>query len=200
MKTKNILLIDDEVPNKKYFIKILPVDGDIKDGDIITGKNEVSVIVGRKSKHGLQPWALEEIPNIIDFKKSKLFLCSKDIQVDDEVWDSLKNRKLFVKEVKGFLFGIGATVYDKDNLTHCYNTFYKIIGEVSPKAIWVKEGDEFDEEDMMFEIFIKNQIYKNYKKTEDAIIDYKNLSNSIKKHTDLKMVCKLKCPTCKSYH
>lgn len=108
----------------KYFAKYLPVEGQIKEGDKVTGY-----------KGDVESERMAGFMNAVDtgdFKKLKLFLCSRDIQVDDKVEVPLltdtrqanANNLKFFKECKG----------------------YKVIGEISPDALtYVKEGDEFDE-------------------------------------------------------
>lgn len=76
-------------------------------------------------------------------KKVKLFLCSRDIQAGDTFFDNVGRKWENAEECyakvareaneKNFEYGKGS---------------YKIIGEISPNAIWVKEGDEFDEEEI----------------------------------------------------
>lgn len=64
----------------------------------------------------------------------KPYLCSKDIQVGDLV---------FVPNEEE-----AGNVTDDTDLTYWKEkNSYKVIGEISPEATWVKEGDEFDEED-----------------------------------------------------
>jgi hypothetical protein len=95
---------------KQYFAKYLPVEGEIKEGDIVIG---------------------------MDGKKVKLFLCSRNIQVGDKVLDIRTNTW---KEVNN---SCGVELYkQKPN-----DIQFKVIGEISPNAKWVKEGDEFEEND-----------------------------------------------------
>lgn len=69
-----------------------------------------------------------------DFIKAKLFLCSRIIQVGDELIDSS---------------GFTRIVESEDHLSKLTvlissGEVGKKIGEISPDAKWVKEGDEFD--------------------------------------------------------
>lgn len=115
--------------SKKYFTKYLPVEGEIKVGDVylqnligIGFPNEIRIYTGGK---------LEARD-----KKVKLFLCSRDITVDD----------------------FGTTYHSsEDTLIATENThwrikdfgYYKIIGEISPDVTWVKEGAEFSEDEVI---------------------------------------------------
>lgn len=88
----------------KYFTKYIPVEGEIKEGDMIRHPT-----TGNVSTH-FDGDGVHWINNHTDWKKVKLLLCSRDITLDDCV--------------------------------------IKVIGEISPDAIWVKEGDEFEEDEV----------------------------------------------------
>lgn len=117
--------------NKPYFAKYLPVEGEIKEGDWVLSSHK---------DPNLGPWLYhligkeweeyEEDCKWYPGKKAKLFLCSRDIQVGDKVqW--CYGTMNFIEEQRTFLEEVDA---------------FKVIGEISPKAIWVKEGDEFEED------------------------------------------------------
>lgn len=118
---------------KPYFAKYLPVEGEVKMGDKFL---DPELGIGtRRSEEG-----------VYDFQKVKLFLCSKDIKVGDEICDDNDSSE-FCEVMK----------VDGDNLTIIYHgkeetvsRLYtmKVIGEISLKDTWVKEGDAFDEEDI----------------------------------------------------
>jgi len=103
---------------KKYFAKYLPVEGEIKDDDMSQYNNITGIHSG---------WA-EHCKGLA--RRVKLFLCSRDIEPGDKVYSDFDNGYLGIakKKSEGFNF--------------------KMIGEISPEATWVKEGDEFDEEDV----------------------------------------------------
>lgn len=115
--------------NKPYFTKCLPVEGEIIKGDKYfsnEGKVENAIVEGPYHQ-----W----------LKRAKLFLCSRDIQVGDEyfIGDGVK---YYCKTVKnGKVHAQAPMIAD---LKDCY----KVIGEISPKATWVKEGMEFDEDEI----------------------------------------------------
>lgn len=91
----------------------------------------------------------------------KLFLCSRDIQIGDRVQvdvllNGVYNEFVFEKEcvengirVQQFT-GVGVYVHYPDSDE---GNLFKVIGEISPNAKWVKEGDEFDEDDYYWKLF-----------------------------------------------
>jgi hypothetical protein len=140
-----------------YFAKYLPVEGEIKEGDLHL--NKLTGTIEPASKNVAANWSNNFSYNDgtrflrDDYKKVKLFLCSRDIQVGDKVKFQLVPNKtpwkeLEVEEVYGF-FGIDKTAILKDGDFKIHTTpdnfCFKVIGEISPEATWVKEGDEFDD-------------------------------------------------------
>lgn len=113
----------------KYFTKYLPVEGKAKQGYHIDIRSQE--IIYYNGDYG------ETKPEFL--RPVKLFLCSKDIQVGDKVndidvpVDSINN---------GFIY-FGAL-----SIRVPVEKASKVIGEISPEAVWVKEGMEFDEEDV----------------------------------------------------
>jgi len=130
----------------KKFAKYLPVEGEI----------EVPCIVLETLTNGKTE--LFQVDNFNDInletqKLAKLFLCSRDITFPCNI------------------YCFGEKVWRKNcNSTSC-NECVKVIGEISPNAIWVTEGMEFDEDDI--EIHLSK---------------------------DLKITIAIKCPTCKQFH
>lgn len=102
--------------------------------------------------------------------KNKMFLCSRDIQIGDkDIHTGIMQDygEEIVKEVK---------FQHQLDFMHCVSEvneteLFKIIGEISPGAIWVKEGDEFDEREV-------EQRYRD----EDS------------------RYYKIKCPQCNTFH
>ncbi len=136
--------------NKKYFAKYLPVEGEIKEGDLVT--NNVAIWEHKNSdkhKYGTH-------------KKVKLFLCSRDIQVGDKIQnihDPLKYEWATARaKVEGHCLrhDFIAEWYDpefsdndEDNHFAAYSSnkdWFKVIGEISPDATWIRENDEFDKD------------------------------------------------------
>lgn len=107
-------------------------------------------------------------------KKVNLFLCSRDIKHGDKYHDYA---------------GSPVFTHDEDDPMLDKDCF-KIIGEISPNATWVKEGDEFDEED----------IFMTY--VDDAGTVWKNTEvGALTGYTgEFTPRCMLKCSTCKTFH
>ncbi len=139
---------DDFNGEKKYFSKYLPVDGDIQVGDSILDPNNNVYKCTRIDNIYLNCSGYNGLVRISRCKKVKLFLCSRDIQVGDTL---IKNGIEYLAHSRpdGVPF-IG--YYNKD---WCYldNDCFKVLGEISPEATWVKEGDEFEEDDWQFVIY-----------------------------------------------
>jgi hypothetical protein len=119
--------------NKKYFAKYLPIEGEIKEGDYFIEKDTLG-------NDNILPCLglLSLVPHdhLVSRKKVKLFLCSRDIQVGDKVYT-------------------GSSIFELDYNSFCAlrtldsdKKWFKIIGEISPEAEWVKEGDKFDKADL----------------------------------------------------
>lgn len=123
----------------KYFAKYLPVEGEIKKGDI----TDYGLIVKPIFRSG-KSWRVKQDDNYIDLKydvlpkKVKLFLCSRDIPKKGD----------YVVNNLDLLHGIAQHDLNEGEIKD--NEYTKVIGEISREAIWIKEGDEFDEEDWRF--------------------------------------------------
>lgn len=107
---------------KPYFAKYLPVDGKpINNTDIVIGERGTIMTY----------FAYKALGGSGSIKKAKLFLCSRDIQVGD----NYQSPKRF-----------GSKEYID---AYCDGDFFprsfKVLGEISTEATWVKEGDDFDE-------------------------------------------------------
>jgi hypothetical protein len=140
--------------NKPYFAKWLTVEGKIEEGDFFemekgsVGK-VISIDKNMFSYIGLTGYFQGKksgTNHVVNLKqKMQLFLCSRDIQVGDEYTCPHKGKGIDVgfgqpKQVAVWM------IYTKErNL--CSDCF-KVIGEISPNATWVKERDEFDEDEI----------------------------------------------------
>ena len=155
--------------SKLYFAKFLAVEGEIKEGDIILqyqhnkGKYRRGIASSGKYINGE--------------RKVKLFLCSRDIQAGDTVTDGKGNYN---------------RVDNNPNITGLEiasrQGWFKVIGEISPDAIWVKDGDEFDRND--FEMRWTNS------KGENSL----TMADVNTEETSPRLVAYFQCPTCKHYH
>lgn len=161
---------------KPYFTKYLPLDGEIKDGDLIRGDNGEIFPARWIPKNTTQ--------------KYKLFLCSRDIQIGDVFRSTRTNptKDLISLQLPEPVENGAFPLYcyytnDGEYIQWVpYNEGYKIIGEISPEAIWVKEeGMDFDED----------EIYKAMWSPK-----FKTFGHS----PGMEVRIKIKCPTCGSFH
>ena len=115
--------------SKKYFAKYFPIEGEINENNNTIINNETGRVYLLYAPKSITSIALEQ-----GDKVAKLFLCSRDTPENwnnphVDYWDGIK---------------------EEDR--------YRVIGEISPDATWVKEGDEFDEE----EIVVSRKPMKKY--------------------------------------
>lgn len=133
---------------KTHFAKYRPVEEEIKQGDLpcqVLDTHSNKIIEYKESEYG---------SNASDYyKKIKLTLCSRDIQVGDEVISN-NGPKFGFSEYKGIATvvenGIVRVIETKGG-SEAWGQLpaYKIVGEISTKATWVKEDDEFDEDELL---------------------------------------------------
>ncbi len=151
---------------KKYFTKLLPVSKDIKRGDIVMGENGVCTIWGHESKYELQFHDDETIGFIKNAKKAKMFICSFDYEIGDEVYPSYdmgQRLEIIGWEAKEYLFDINdphkvQKIYFDDTwkeegcrTDHGYSprrSYFKIIGTISDNAVWIKNNEVLYEPDI----------------------------------------------------
>jgi hypothetical protein len=134
----------------KYIIKYLPVEGEIKKGD------DIVTITGFVKKYNEDSLDVFQAPT-----KVKLFVCSRDIQIDDKVYHDT------IIPNEGFIW----TKSHQDKMRK--DNVFKVIGEVSKGAIWVKEGDEFDEGQMQINYAFPVRItYRNGEKKDNIILPF----------------------------
>lgn len=175
----------------KYFIKYLPIEGEIKKGDkfkdggtLIRDVDEISKVDKNFNLENLNLVSNNKgIPEQYRPKKVKMYLCSRDIQVGDKV--KIDNTSIDYDftdvdidegyQVWNFHNGEDYKWYcpgfDKDKMEP-----FKIIGEVSPEAVWVTGDMEFE-----YPNEVKLKKFKTVKKKQV-------------------IVWKFKCPNCKHFH
>lgn len=83
--------------------------------------------------------------------KTKLFLCSRDIEVGDKWFhingEGVTSEEQICTEIRGIV------LYSDNMFAPLDSNVYKVIGEISPDALsYVKERDEFDFEDWEDEV------------------------------------------------
>jgi len=141
---------------KLYFAKWLPVEGEIKQGDkvlVSRGMGKfIGTVIGDKiiSNNKDLSYPLNEVEKV----KVKFFLCSRDVQkTDKEIYvhkpDGTEVTKVELIDIisDGKSTAVMFKWNDKTPGTLIQNAF-KVIGQISPEATWVKEGDEFDKEEI----------------------------------------------------
>ena len=179
----------------KKFAKYLSVEGEI----------EVPCIVLETLTNGKTE--LFQIDNFNDInletqKLAKLFLCSRDIQVGDKVQKNPSNWLISDFDSWGRGDGLAEVLEIIDDSTidvrweggRCYETpneVLKVIGEISPDAVWVTEGMEFDDDELL-----KTIIYKCREPENNIPLHVEPLEGCIVNNTFIK----IKCPTCKQFH
>ena len=122
---------------KKYYTKYLPVEGDLKIGDITFWDLDE----GYFSKQFVRVTESFIIfAECYNWKKYELFLCSKDIKIGDHAMELLTNGEYDTFQID--------TENDIFHDMIAYKRQFKIIGKLSKEAFWVKEGDEFNENEI----------------------------------------------------
>ncbi len=148
--------MDQKITNqmsKQYFTKYLPVEGEIKKGVKVYHKNSGTYF----------NFDLPDEQNLESYQKVKLFLCSRDIQVDDKLISYNENltgivtsteynedgEKYYV-DLSNNTKGLIQTKSTDENHPPNIINWFKIVGEISPGALsFVKEGQEFREDQIM---------------------------------------------------
>lgn len=162
--------------SKKYFAEYIPVKGEIKEGDSVlmkTGHGEKVVICKNKEQADL--WnSLTPKQNVV-----KLCLCSRDIKIGDKIKD-----ENFPEQDAFYMDGLFLSMLERRNIK---DQFYKVIGKISPDAIWVTRGMEFDEDNVCI-------------MATDKHFGISNPIEVVKKEDIGEIWVEIKCPTCKTFH
>lgn len=137
--------------SKPYFAKYLPVPGEIGSGDMFQFPG-MSIKECLGTDDGLV-WYESAYPDVSESASCAPGDCQRmvmhlmgavGIQAGDKVLDRYGYPdKRSPKEEKWWTVGV-MDIGNPCNLKECY----KVIGPISPAARWVKEGDEFDEEQL----------------------------------------------------
>jgi hypothetical protein len=197
----------------KYFAKYLPVEGEIKEGDKFfawdTLQSRLAVLADKNSPAPI--------------KIAKLFLCSRDIQVGDKVRASgcvRRDKQLdgHPVEIYGYRYDAAKEItlkvpkqgankdlwsIEEDDTLVTDSSIVKLIGEISPDAIWVKEGDEFEEDNLRIQVdfkrpdsdypWLKTDMYNLHHLNEELILQEDDIFVS-------KDTIQVRCHTCKNFH
>lgn len=176
----------------KYFAKLLPYVGEILPGSQVIFK------IGGEWSEPCDPDSLLGAP-IEEVLPVKLFLCSRDIQVGDK--KCILPDSIYQFECTRIRDGyVSFTRHTFGEYNMMVAECFKVIGEVSPDATWVKEGDEFEEEQVAHKYSIENNEdeFILLKEWEDFVIKelkYKQVPSYLKS-----LEVAFKCPTCKHFH
>jgi len=125
---------------KKYYTKYLPVEGEIKVGEIclVTDDDGSTAFLPFKQVYvdegGILP------------KKVELFLCSRDIQIGDHAMEFLSS----TGEYDTFQIDTENDIFD-DMIAD--KRQFKVIGKITTTDEWVKEGNEYYEDELMAQGF-----------------------------------------------
>ena len=168
---------------KEFFAKYLPVPGEIKESDRAFWNVQTNrVFAPSLDEKNIGNWkSLLRKVRTAQHRPVKLFLCTRNIQVGDEVMDINSNQTFIVGNIKG------DEVYDKkDNWVRLKKNCIKVIGEISPEALsYVKDEDEFDKDEI-------NIVGENSWGERHSLGLYKKGDNP-------KVYCEIKGP-CGHYH
>lgn len=164
---------------KPYFAKYLPIEGEIKEGEVFFWKGDSMPIpltaIEIQKENGVISYDSPGYPEVCeatltDCKKVKLFLCSRYIQIGDsflfklgygnaqEKWCEFKiesedETHYHCSTEDAVVTPLGSKQkFHKSCLPiNDSNFIVKVIGEISKDALQgVKEGDEFEESDVQF--------------------------------------------------
>lgn len=124
----------------KYFAKFRAVNEEMKEGDLVREPNGKVYRLGEFGEDTGFSYLYNLDGSFYDasdmFEKVKLFICTRQFRVGERIWKDLPD-------------GSVNQLVSKFSLKQVIkNGWYKVIGEVSPEATWVKEGDKFDAEDL----------------------------------------------------
>lgn len=141
----------------KYFAKYLPVEGAIKEHDLVFKDSQLGTVVhiypdGEAFEVELFKDHVSQGVETCPAKRvrlARLFLCSRDIQVGDKT--NLGIVEFASQDLHTPVFEY--QVNGKSYWGTLHPEIYKVIGEISSQATWVKEGDEFTADGDDCEVF-----------------------------------------------
>lgn len=172
---------------KEYFTQYVSVAGEIKEGSMMKTMGEV-----------MQPF--KEGMNKNAYQLYNLFLCSRDIQIGDK-FNSANGTDFISSRIDSErVYSIGGLHSELEEVPHNKIHCYKVIGEVSSRAVWVTEGMEFDTSPGMYTG--EWQAIPIYKGDQQVTL----LGSSRQRRALLsqipveKYIILFKCPNCKTFH
>ena len=161
----------------KYFTKFLPVEGEIKEGDKFLDHTDNLI----KDAHIPEIYNNPHVPYFDGYKKVKLFLCSRDIQIGDkvksfnypeqyegELVNLRTSKKLVGAKDHSEIYHLADIQYPNDShcITAAISNFFKVIGEILTPGI--VENQEFTEDEVKSLTITKDDefTYPGYMSTE----------------------------------
>lgn len=202
----------------KYYLKYLPVEGDVKEGDYWTregSKHAIKAINVHKEMPGLTAKYSHVITKgdyikHIGGKLAKLFLCTSEVHVGDRVNYLHQHGTIEETTVEAAHFDIVESdgcrihIYDKD-----LPNVYEIIGQIAPVDDWLRQ-------DMILELH-QVQIYSNpnaiplqelsampsWFYNQSRLRYRKYIERTFPNEDWIKYVdtyVEVQCPTCKRFH
>lgn len=194
-----------------YFAKFLPVEGEIKEGDYCYDKyfgfgkaimdGELCFHIPREGNIGSITTPISR--NLDDKRPYKLFLCSRDIQSGDKAYQEFGDKTISEEYDFPKVFDNWTWAYKNSvpNHTVHIDNLFKVIGEISKDAIWVKEGDELNEEQIEeWYWHLTQNCYAISVKFGEELFNKSHNSFENNKEVFKRGVFKIKCPTCKNFH
>jgi hypothetical protein len=172
---------------KPYFAKFIPIDGQVKEGDMYQ-----LLSVGLRGMEGYPKWGnpkkfvgdnhdkLSRLTPPGHIRKVKLFLCSRDIQVGDNVKERLTTGEW-----------MDWHVYNENDLD--YDNQIKILGEISPNATWVGEDRMFTAEEVRF---VHRSKVTGEPLTMNPLWEIDSVADRMRKE----FYIAVKCPNCNQFH
>jgi hypothetical protein len=163
--------------------RYMPVEGEKTDivdiGTVVEWKNQILLIDSHNGEHfsakrfpegtGYGGGHLLTDAKPLYFGEFKFFALTQEIEVGDEIWVEYHKRI-------GILKGLGNAInyeFEGDRYSGFKEGIFKVLGELSRNATWVKEGDEIEiREEPTLGV---NGIYG-------------------------RLVYEVKCPTCNTFH
>lgn len=201
---------------KKYFVRLLPVTGDVKSAKHVIYKHEAyghfpmlnnkdpevyTFIMANKATRGYhEKWE--------DLKRAELFLCTPEVQIGDtDFYADPQALELYAKGLRHELVSIDEYDggYKSANIKYLvnhtrpesvghvrewpYECLWKMVAQTSLEALWLENEMQFDEQDVRFKLI--NQGYK----IDPAQLKYVPEAERSK----WSLLAEFVCPSCKNF-
>lgn len=170
---------------KQYFAKYLPIEGRPEEGDwVLSSHKDPNLGPGLYHLIGKEWEEYKRDSKWYPGKKAELFLCDKNMQIGDKVihereWKGTITNSNYNDQPEVEVEWSGA-----EKTTACSRTslkyLYKSIGHISPDATWIKDGDEFDEDEIKWicdwgaDTMISIAELRQYAKNDEQMFKFPN--------------------------